>query len=270
MKTTKIITLKFVLFLLICTTMSSCQQTEVVLTDYPDEIIYLPAALNGIYNIDNLPTKTLFDPTSGNPYKFTVNIDVNEFNIPLSVFRSGIKLKDAISVDIAINTDTITKLITQGTLISTEILPATMFKINSSVNVESGKNVGTFNLNLDLKSLKTNAPTKKYAIAINISSKARKSNPLYNTVIIIIDTKIMIPTANFSFVVDQTTSSKINFTNTSLYAVSYLWDFGDGTTSTDINTAHSYSQSGTYSVKLNATGLSGDVVTQIQSVNASL
>lgn len=42
----------------------------------------------------------------------------------------------------------------------------------------------------------------------------------------------------------------VNFTNTSLHADDYLWDFGDGTTSTDVNPVHTYADSGTYSVTL--------------------
>jgi hypothetical protein len=41
------------------------------------------------------------------------------------------------------------------------------------------------------------------------------------------------------------------FHNTSYFATSYLWDFGDGTTSTDFNPNHSYATNGQYNVCLN-------------------
>jgi PKD repeat protein len=44
----------------------------------------------------------------------------------------------------------------------------------------------------------------------------------------------------------------VNFTNNSANAGSYLWDFGDGTTSTDANPAHNYTTLGTYTVTLTA------------------
>ncbi|TNF47520.1 MAG: PKD domain-containing protein, partial [Bacteroidetes bacterium] len=42
------------------------------------------------------------------------------------------------------------------------------------------------------------------------------------------------------------------FTNNSTNASSYLWDFGDGSTSTDFSPWHSYAQSGSYTVTLTA------------------
>jgi gliding motility-associated-like protein len=40
------------------------------------------------------------------------------------------------------------------------------------------------------------------------------------------------------------------FTNTSLAGQSFQWDFGDGSTSTDINPTHLYSAAGTYTITL--------------------
>lgn len=45
----------------------------------------------------------------------------------------------------------------------------------------------------------------------------------------------------------------VNFNNTSVAATSYLWTFGDGTTSTATNPTKTYSSVGTYTVKLTAT-----------------
>lgn len=46
--------------------------------------------------------------------------------------------------------------------------------------------------------------------------------------------------------------SKVSFENNSEKAVSYLWDFGDGTTSTEANPSHTYKSSGIYTVTLKA------------------
>ncbi|MFH2096358.1 MAG: C25 family cysteine peptidase [Bacteroidota bacterium] len=44
----------------------------------------------------------------------------------------------------------------------------------------------------------------------------------------------------------------VTFTNNSTNATSYLWDFGDGNTSTDENPVHTYTANGTYTVTLTA------------------
>ena len=44
----------------------------------------------------------------------------------------------------------------------------------------------------------------------------------------------------------------VSFTNTSVDASSYNWDFGDGSTSTEENPVHTYSQAGTYTIVLTA------------------
>ncbi len=51
-----------------------------------------------------------------------------------------------------------------------------------------------------------------------------------------------------------TLPSTISFTNTTTYGATYQWDFGDGTTSTQVNPSHTYTQAGTYTVKLSAVG----------------
>ncbi|MBL0343451.1 MAG: PKD domain-containing protein [Bacteroidetes bacterium] len=69
-----------------------------------------------------------------------------------------------------------------------------------------------------------------------------------------------------NIIVDQTpvaafTSALIsltgNFISTSTAAVTYLWDFGDGTTSTDQNPTHTYAIAGTYTVTLTVTNACG-------------
>ncbi len=48
------------------------------------------------------------------------------------------------------------------------------------------------------------------------------------------------------------------FINNSLYGNSYLWDFGDGTTSTDFEPNHTFTQPGYYNVKLIVSGDGGE------------
>ena len=50
---------------------------------------------------------------------------------------------------------------------------------------------------------------------------------------------------------------QVNFTNSSIYAITYHWDFGDGTSSVQQNPSHTYTNPGTYTVTLMAFGASG-------------
>ncbi|MFC4757499.1 PKD domain-containing protein [Solitalea agri] len=69
----------------------------------------------------------------------------------------------------------------------------------------------------------------------------------------------IIPTPVASFTTDPVMPAKlfppytVKFNNTSINADSFLWDFGDGTTSTEINPEHVYEKDGVYKIKLIAT-----------------
>lgn len=71
------------------------------------------------------------------------------------------------------------------------------------------------------------------------------------------------PIAAFSF--DPLTTDEqnpyINFTNESITAETYFWDFGDGNTSTDLNPSHAYSDTGFFDVMLIASTQYGCVDT---------
>lgn len=51
-----------------------------------------------------------------------------------------------------------------------------------------------------------------------------------------------------------TVPATVNFNNTTANGMSYVWNFGDNTSSTGTNVAHTYTASGTYTVELIATG----------------
>ncbi|WP_148705478.1 PKD domain-containing protein [Methanosarcina siciliae] len=78
--------------------------------------------------------------------------------------------------------------------------------------------------------------------------------------------KDVAPAANFTFFVTNGTEGyvplTVQFTDTSLYIpASWLWDFGDGTNSTEQNPSHTYSKPGNYSVSFTATNVAGSGTT---------
>lgn len=62
------------------------------------------------------------------------------------------------------------------------------------------------------------------------------------------------PMALFDYQID---GIKVQFTNYSTDATEYLWDFGDGNTSTEENPLHEYAESGNFIITLTVTGKGG-------------
>jgi len=79
-----------------------------------------------------------------------------------------------------------------------------------------------------------------------------------DAVVIEVDFYTSTPVANFT--ADVTTGDApltVQFTDASTGAESWSWDFGDGATSTDRNTTHSYQSAGTYTVTLTVENSAG-------------
>lgn len=69
------------------------------------------------------------------------------------------------------------------------------------------------------------------------------------------------PDAGFEF---EMTNGAVDFTNTSTAAESFLWDFGDESTSTQMNPEHTYSESGNYIVSLTSSSSCGSDVFSLE------
>lgn len=88
------------------------------------------------------------------------------------------------------------------------------------------------------------------------------------------DVGITINSDEASFTIDVESSNayapqRVNFTNTSATASSFLWDFGDGTTSSEENPTHGYTNAGTYTISQSIVGpLNTDTETMEYTVNA--
>jgi gliding motility-associated-like protein len=70
-------------------------------------------------------------------------------------------------------------------------------------------------------------------------------------------TVLPVPTANFTFQpTNPIPNVPVTFTNLSINATRYAWDFGDNTNSADVNPVHQYNKTGNYNVCLNAYNMS--------------
>jgi hypothetical protein len=248
------------LFFLFTLTGFSCTYKEIAVADYPASKLYMPAAVNGFFIIDNfsLPTDSL--PTPGQPYRFTVDLAKNKLMVPLSVYRGSVDLSGSQTISINTNTDTINTLIATSQIpATTQVLPAAKFVIPGSVEMANGSNIANFNLEIDLDYLRS-LPGAIIGIDVAISSPKSAVNQALSNTILLIYPKFLKPVADFSSLADGGNSKLIQFTNTSTYAQNYSWDFGDGSSAVTINSpSHLYAATGTYTITLHASGVTGDL-----------
>lgn len=235
----------------------SCEYKEIADAEYPEQLIYIPAARSGIFKVNSVALPTESVPTEGNIYRYKVDVSANKFIVPLAAYRSGVDNKGSFTVDISVDTDTVSNLITAGQMpSSTKILTSDKYSLVSSAEMKDGDELAKFDLDIRLDSMLANFERNTiFGIAITISSDKRKTNPSYETVVVQLETRMMKPTANFTTSVN---GNNVNFTNTSAMSLGYNWDFGDGSTSAEKSPAHTFAASGSYTVTLTALGITGD------------
>lgn len=237
---------------------SSCKYQDIQPSTYPEQKLYMTTALgvNGVYTINTVPGPLINGAAGPGPIQFTVDLASGKLIIPLSVNRSGVSLDGAAIANIALNTDTVTKLVAKSALTGITVPAADKLSLPAAATVSSGATFAPFNVALDLNYLRANN-TKLFAFGVSINSTQRTVNPLLNTTVLVFDAKILKPTAMFSSAVNVSTKTA-TFANTSLYGTGYSWDFGDNTPLlTTLSPVHTYAASGTYSVKLVTTGVTG-------------
>ena len=239
--------------------LSSCEYQSVADAIYQDQTIYMPASKSGVYTIDNVSANNA-------PFRYEMDTINNKILIPLGIYRSGINNKGDISVDIKINNDTVSKLISAGSLTGSDnsainILPSDKYVLPSIVQIKNSEESAVLQLAVDVPFLLAN-PSKRFALGVTISSNDVKASPNLNTTIVLINTNFIFPKPNFSFVIDSQDSTTAIFKNTSLFGIKYNWDFGDGSPVFTGTTppAHKYDSLGIYNLKLTAHGVTGSVV----------
>lgn len=89
----------------------------------------------------------------------------------------------------------------------------------------------------------------KYTVTLTVVNECGEDTAVKNEYITILSR----PVADFTSETTETcTGGLVQFTDLSLYAVAWWWDFGDGAGSIEQNPAHSYSMPGKYTVTLKA------------------
>ena len=137
--------LKYILILVfaIGLTFSSCRYVEIADADYMGQVAYMPAAVSGIYQVN--------DTNGVGTYKYQLDLESNKLVIPLGVYRSGVDSKGSIAIDIIVNNDTIEGLNEQGALDDPsykplEIIPSDKYSIPRQVTIPNGADNVMFNM----------------------------------------------------------------------------------------------------------------------------
>jgi len=260
--------LKAIAFVSLAVALSaSCEYKEIA--DFPfTQNVYLPAAgfasfgagANGLYVI----TPSI----QGQPYRYLADKATNKFNVPLSVSRTAVNPSGGVQVNLATNADTVIRLITAGKFvvpgdpsITTEVLPTTAYTLPNEISIPDGGILANFNLSIDLAFLSnsvTATPKKRYAIGVGITGAGKSVDSLKRLAVIFIDpVAVLIPVANFTTFVDNAYKT-VGVINISQNGTTYSWNYGDGTAvSTAVSESHKYAASGTYTITLTATGITG-------------
>ncbi len=224
------------------------------------------------------------DNTGGGSYFNNTNIHYLMFNCTSPAILKSVKVYAASAGNRTVNLRN-----SAGNIIATKtmMIPMGESRVNLDFNIPVGNNFqleGSANPNLYrnnagcsfpyqignsisiTKSSATQSPTSYYYFYYDweISDEICKSNRL--PLEIFVNNSKPTPAFNFS-----ENNLQINFNNQTIDGNTYLWDFGDGNTSTLINPSHIYTNYGSYNVKLisyNACG--NDSITIPLSINLGL
>ncbi len=197
-------------------------------------------------------------------HTYTSHEDVNEINYQIGLqVRTTYGCRDSIKDEI-----TIYPTPDAGFQVS----PVLLFYPNTTVNLTNTTSPGSWDFLWDFGDASRNytrdpgqhvyAGWGVYAIEMGWSTATCSGSVIKE-----VEIRPPAPEAHFSPDTSGCPPLQVRFTNSSMYAENYAWDFDDGTYSTEANPSHIFQESKAHHVKLVATGLSGkDSLEQVITV----
>ena len=221
---------KFILFLIVlCISTQNFAQTQIIQYEYWFNDDYANAISVAVSPTDTLDLNT-FIPI-GN-----LSVGLNKFNI---------RFKDDLGQWSSTLSQCIVKSDVQkndsNQLVSYEYWFNDSYANAVKVNVAPSDTLSLFeNIDISTATKATNAVHFRFKDKYDVWSSVNSTN-FYRPV-----------EADFTHIAGL---AEVAFTNTSKYADTYRWTFGDGTTSTQVNPQHAYFETGEYNVQLIASNL---------------
>lgn len=246
--------------------LSSCSNTEIIDVDYPAASVYFPSAASALnegktaYELFELST------SSQGTHRFTIDMDNDRFVIPMSICRGGIDDSGAIDIELATDNDIVTALINEGSLgyldddgsvRKINFIPDAYIDCPKRLRIEDGKDIASFDIVINFEYLRERVG-ELFAIAVDIKSATSDVSKGLGTVTMVIDTGFMEIIPDFEIQQNEQNMLQVSMIDASNGAVSWSWDFGDGSYSQEQNPGHTYTSYGEKLVKLTITGVLGN------------
>lgn len=265
----------FIIFCLIAIAVISCEYKEISDAEYPAQTVYLPSATSGVFLINDTNQWTFGkEPGTMIPSTSRYELDIpnNKMIIPIGIYRSGVNNNGNITVDLTVDNDNVMEILEENTVIDIEgldiqIMSSSAYTLGSTVTINSGSELTSTNLEIDLDYLATQ-PDKYLALGISVSSTQVATSIEVGTAVILIGTDFIMPSPKYRYVIDRIDDKQVTFySDASSYAKSFIWKFDNtSVATTDKSTIHKFDDYGVHNIEFSVIGITGKAVTKTFSL----
>lgn len=158
-------------------TFSSCDYREYAPAEYPEPILYFPAALDGVWTVSSVDGRHCSLSEGG-----------DKILIHLAVAVSGLNRKE-FHAGIGYSRSTVNKMIDDGTFpVGVLPLPDGVCNVPEDVVIPADGTSALFDLAVRVNYLKDpEFLGRKFAVALRVSSDEAETNPALETLVVLID-----------------------------------------------------------------------------------